>query len=478
MTVSRPWPWRASLGLGALALAGCTSAPPDREFAKVDATVRQRTGLPVQWGHGAGASRAETDLVRSLLSQPLEPQAAVQVALLRNRGLQASFADVGVGEADLAQAGLLRNPVLDTSVRFPDRLYGITDVAVALSENLLSLILLPARRDVAAAQVGSVQFRVAAEVLDLVADVRAAYWRLRADQAVGVLLRDRAAASDAAAALARRLQEAGNISELDLARVQADAEATRAEYADALAAGAADREDLNRQMGLFGNETAAWSVPDDVPAPPPDRLAYDRLEAMAIRGNLHIAALRLQAEAAAKALGIARDYGWLTDVELGVSTEKDPEGYRVTGPTLRLPLPLSDRGQASRLRAQAVLEQDEDRMAQLAVDTRSRVRAVRDRLLRDRDLAERYAAVVVPLQRRILALGTRQYNFMLLGPFDLIRAKQDEIAAARRLIEARRDWWTESAELDRAVGGPADSAPSVTASALSPAPLDTKENHP
>ncbi len=476
MTAPRPWSWRACVGLCALAMAGCASLPGDQGYAEIGATVRQRSGLLVKWDHGAGSDAAGAARVRSLLSRPLEPDGAVQVALLRNRGLQASFAEIGFGDADLAQAGLLQNPVLDTSVRFPDRLYGITDVAVALSENLLNLVLLPARRQVAMRQVESVRFRVAAEILDLVAEVRTAYWRLRAGQAAAALLRDRAAASDASALLAGRLQAAGNISDLDLARVQADAETTRAEYADALASGAADREELDRLMGLFGEETAAWSVPDDMPALPPDRLAYGRLEAMAVAGNLRIASLRLQAEAAARSLGIARDYGWLTDVELGVSTEKDPEGYRVTGPTLRLPLPLFDRGQASRLRTEAALEQDEDRMAQLAIDTRSRVRALRDRLIRDRDLADRYASVVVPLQRRILALGLRQYNFMLLGPFDLLRAKQDEIAAARRLIEARRDWWTEAAELDRALGGPADAATPVT----SPPPPHhaTQENRP
>ena len=64
--------------------------------------------------------------------------------------------------------------------------------------------------------------------------------------------------------------------------------------------------------------------------------------------------------------------------------------------------------------------------------------------------------MVVPLRRRILALGVQQYDVMLLGPFDLLRAKQDEMEAARRLVEARRDWWIESAELDRAIGRPAD----------------------
>jgi cobalt-zinc-cadmium efflux system outer membrane protein len=98
--------------------------------------------------------------------------------------------------------------------------------------------------------------------------------------------------------------------------------------------------------------------------------------------------------------------------------------------------------------------------------------------VRDRDLADRYDGVVVPLRRRILALGIRQYDFMLLGPFDLLRARQDEIAASRRLVEARRDWWTEAAELDRSLGGQRDVFRSTDASAPTSAPANTKENHP
>lgn len=476
MTATRSRAVRASIFAGtALALAGCATARLDQSFDGVRRTVADRTARQVVWNHGSTADGRAADRVTAILARPLGPEDAVQVALFRNRGLQAGYAELGLAQADLVQAGLLQNPALGVSIRFPDRLYSVTDVGLDITQNLLNLILLPAKRDVAQAQLAAAQTRVAGSVLDLVADVKKAYFRLSADQAIAAVLRERVAASNASASLARRLHDAGNISDLDLSRQQADAELTRTEYADALAAGVADREELNRLMGLFGPETA-WTVPDALPALPPDRLPYDRLEAMAITGNLRIEALRRQADASAKALGIARDYGWLTDVQLGVSTEKNPEGYRVTGPTFQIPLPLFDRGQASRLRAAVALQQDEDQMAQLAIDTRAQIRAARDQLVRLRDLADRYQAVVVPLQRRILALGVQQYNFMLLGPFDLLRAKQDEIAASRRLIEARRDYWIARAELDRILGRTASNTPSNPQGAASRVPVPTSEN--
>jgi cobalt-zinc-cadmium efflux system outer membrane protein len=437
-----------------MSLAGCATAPPDQGFSGVADAVEGRIPQRVAWSRGTPADKQASAAVATLLSRPLGAEDAVQVALLRNRGLQASYAELGLAQADLVEAGLLQNPVFDTSIRFPDAAHLATDLGTGLTQSFLNLLLLPAKKEIAAGQSEATKLRVAAEVLDLVAEVKTAYFRLEADQAIGALLHERVSAADAAASLAERLHDAGNISDLDLSRQQADAELTRTEYADALAGAAADREELNRLMGLFGADTR-WTVPDHLPDIPSEALPYDRLETMAVSGNLRIAALRRQAETSAKALGLVTDFGWLTDVQIGVSSEKNPEGYRVTGPTIQIPIPLFNRGQASRARAATALQQNEDQMAQLAIDTRAQVRSLRDRLVRTRDLIDRYRTVVVPLQRRMLALGLQQYNFMLLGPFDLLRTKQDEIAASRRLIEATRDYWIARTELDRALSGQA-----------------------
>jgi outer membrane protein TolC len=45
---------------------------------------------------------------------------------------------------------------------------------------------------------------------------------------------------------------------------------------------------------------------------------------------------------------------------------------------------------------------------------------------------------------------------MLKGPYDLLLAKQNQLAVERSFIEARRDYWMARAELERAVGGDLD----------------------
>jgi hypothetical protein len=51
-------------------------------------------------------SAAAQRRVRSLLSKPLTADAAVEIALLNNRGLQAAYNELGVSEAEMVEASL------------------------------------------------------------------------------------------------------------------------------------------------------------------------------------------------------------------------------------------------------------------------------------------------------------------------------------------------------------------------------------
>ena len=58
--------------------------------------------------------------VDSLLDDGLTADEAVQVALLNNRRFQALFEDIGVSRAEVVESGLLSNPTLGLSLRFPE----------------------------------------------------------------------------------------------------------------------------------------------------------------------------------------------------------------------------------------------------------------------------------------------------------------------------------------------------------------------
>ena len=107
-----------TLALVSATAAGCVTVDPRARFPAVEQTVAQRTQQRVHWHTGTPADDAVRVQVDRLLAQDLTADAAAQIALLNNRHLQATYEDLGVAQADLVQAGLLRNPVFDGSIHF------------------------------------------------------------------------------------------------------------------------------------------------------------------------------------------------------------------------------------------------------------------------------------------------------------------------------------------------------------------------
>ena len=162
----------AAIACALSALPAPAATPRESPSHPVEKSVQERTGLSVRWQQDAAAREAALADVRTLLKKPLTINSAVQIALLNNRELLATFEDVGVSAADLREAGLLKNPSVDLSVRFPDRPPSGSDWEEAAAFDLLDLLMLPLRKRVAADQLAAAQLRVADATLRLVADVK------------------------------------------------------------------------------------------------------------------------------------------------------------------------------------------------------------------------------------------------------------------------------------------------------------------
>jgi cobalt-zinc-cadmium efflux system outer membrane protein len=257
-----------------------------------------------------------------------------------------------------------------------------------------------------------------------------------------------------AADFAERQRKAGTIGELDLINQQALSNESRAELAAAEAEARADRERMNRLLGVWGPRTA-WSLPERLPPLPESEPPLGDLEARAIARRPDIAAARLQVELVGRALSLKRGTRLLPgEVEVGVGVEGEAEGGgRLIGPELHLELPLFDAGGAGIAKLEAQHRQAQRLLEALAVNARSQVREARDRLLADRELALFFARVLVPQRTKILELTLQHYNAMFKGAYDLLLAKQSEVRTQKAYIEAWRDYWIARAELERAVGG-------------------------
>lgn len=437
---------------------GCATVPREAGFGNVQSEVADRTGHLVQWRGRTTADASADAAIQSLLQRALTADEAVQIALLNNRHLQATFEDLGIAQADLVQAGLLKNPVFFASLRFPDRPPRGTNSEFSVTQDFLDLLILPLRKRVAAQQFESTKLAIGHEVLQLAADVKTAYYTFQAREQLLSRFRLILDLNQTAAELARRQHEAGTLNELGSATQQAIYDQSKADVVQAEAQLAADRERLNRLLGLWGGQTM-WKIADRLPEVPVREVSIEHLESLAIGQRLDLAATRAQLISLAQALAVTEGYRYFASVDVGIDTERDPGGQHVTGPTLNLQIPIFDQGQAQIARVKAQFRQFQDRFHAMAVDARSEVREARDRLIAERNLAG-YYKVLLPERMHILDLTLQQYNGMLKGPYHLLLAKQGEVATEQAYIEAWRDYWITRAQLELAVGGRLPSEPS------------------
>ena len=248
-------------GLAAVSLAllaGCASVDPKPAFEDVQKAVAQRAGSPAEWARTEAEATALEDRVATLLKEELTLERAVQVALLNNPSLQATFEQVGISQADLGQAGLPENPELSGFVRFPSG-GGDHNTELSFVLNVFDLFVVPLRKKVAAAELERTKLLVANEVLTLAAEVKTAYFTLQARQQLVKRLRKVLDVTETGERFARRLHEAGNIPDLELENQVALHRQSKVDVALAEADVRAARERVNRLLGLWGANTA-WRV--------------------------------------------------------------------------------------------------------------------------------------------------------------------------------------------------------------------------
>ncbi len=444
-----------------LLMMGCASVSPKPAFEDVSKLVRERGGAPLYWDQGTPADQQVKAQVQKLVRGKLTPDAAVEIALLRNQGLVATYEELGIAQADLVQAGLLRNPSFGARVRFPSSGPGtFVDSELSVTQDFLDLFTLPLRKRVASAQLDAAKARVGNAVLELAAQVRGAIVTLQAAQATVEMRKLVLDAQGAAVELRRRQRAAGNVSDLDLAQEEASFEQGKLELGRAEAQAIENRERVNRWLGLWGEESASWSVESTMSPLPAQEPPLEHVESLAVERRLDLAAARAESGALEQAASLAGLSRFLPALQFGVSTGRDAEGTRVAGPNLSVELPLFDQGQARAARLLSQVRQARARQEELAVNVRAEVRSLRNQLLAARGVAEQYRTVLLPLREQIVKEAQVRYNAMLLGVFQLLRARREQLDAVRDYLDSVRGYWIAHAELERAVGGSLTPRPS------------------
>jgi cobalt-zinc-cadmium efflux system outer membrane protein len=431
-------------------LTGCATFDQRAGFSDVSTAVEERSGKRVVWNLGSELDAEAAQEVRRLLAGPLTADGAIQVALLNNRELQAMYAELGVAQADVVEAGLLANPVFDGAVLFPVA-GGPVKAELNVAMSFLDIFYRPLRRRVAAARFEEAKLQVTGAVLDLAATVRAAFYRHQADEQRLELLETVVQALTASADVSERLYAAGNITDLDRARERALLEEERLQLRAAEVAVRESRAELNTLMGLWGEETA-WQVERRLSEVPADAVPLEGLERQALAQSLDVASARQRLVAGGEELGVSRALRFIPESSLGAGAERE-EGEWKVGPTIELPIPLLNQGQGRLGRAAAEFRRAEQEYYAVGVRVRSAARLVKARLEGAEDRARYSRDVVLPLRERIVRETQLQYNAMQVGVFELLRAREQQIQAAISYVETLLDYWLARSALEQLMSG-------------------------
>lgn len=420
----------------ALALGGCASFSADGGKAAVHQLVQERGG-PAMPGQARPAE---------LLAKPLTADSAVAVALLGNRALQASYAELGIAEADLVQAGRIQNPTFSFG-KLKDQ-HGI-EYERKLVLPVIGLLMMPVTRRIEQRRFEQAQLRAAGEVLRTADETRRAYYgAVAAQQSAGYMDQVKTAA-EASADLARRMALAGNWSRLQEARELAFLADATAQLARARHTLTVEREKLTRLMGL---PAASFELPERLPDLPDAPRDIKDAEAQAMANRLDMLMAQKELAGLSASLGLTRATRFINLLDLSYLHNTDA-GERARGYEIELQIPLFDWGSARVARAEATYMQAVHRAAGAAIDARSQVRESHSAYQSAYALARHYRDEVVPLKKRISDEQLLRYNGMLISVFELLADAREQVQSVNAAIEAQRDYWIADAALQAAMTG-------------------------
>lgn len=448
----------AIIAAASLLLAGCASFSPDGGFGKVSQLTQERTGQGVALQRSPEDAQIAQNRVAELLQVALTADAAVEVALLNNRGLQAKFGDLGIAESELVRAGRLKNPSLSFG-----RMSGGGGIEIERTVlfDILGLLTMPMAKEVGQQRFEQAQYQAAYDAVSLAADVRRAYFDAVAAQELAKFYEQVKETADVSNELAKRMLQAGNFNKLAQMREQAFYADATAQLARAQHQAAAQREKLIRLLGLYG-EQLNFRLPQRLPELPKQVLEPQNAEQTAMDKRLDVQMAKRAAEATAKSLHLTNATRMVNVLDVAYKNKSESGAPRANGYEIELELPLFDFGSTRAARAQATYMQAVNRTAEVAVNARSEVREAYSAYRTAYDLAQHYRDEVVPLRKRISEENLLRYNGMLIGVFELLADAREQVAGVTGYVQALRDFWVAETNLQTALTARSPAAGSVS----------------
>jgi outer membrane protein, heavy metal efflux system len=423
----------------AVASAGCASMGGAPARDDLDAAIRARTATA-----GIRVDEQASFPPDVNLADGITQEEAVGVALWNSPSFQATLVDLGIARADLAEAGLLRNPIF--SLLFP---VGPKQLEFTLQYPFEALVQRPAR--VAAARVNAqvIGERLVWDALSLVAQVKTAH-------AEAITADRRLALATTNAELTRRIADitdarlrAGDISDLE-----ARAPRTDASRSDVVRRAVQHDRDLARLT--LAHLVGLDRIPEQLP--PQRSAAYDAApcavdearvkDALASRPDVRAAELGIEAATSRARWERPRV---LTLIGLLDANGEGTEGFEI-GPGVTVDVPLFNRNQGGVARADLEIERASRLYAAARAQVIADVRSAEVRARQAQQALEAWTADIVPSLETEQRQAERAYEAGEIPLLNVLDVNRRLVDARMRQLDAEADALRARISIERAIG--------------------------
>jgi outer membrane protein TolC len=442
-------------------LSACQTFSPDGGMGVAAQVAGEGLNKGIVRVRSAEDEAAVQDKVARLLHAPLSADAAVQIALYNNLGLQAAYNRLGIAEAMSVQSSRPPLPTfsldrIETSVEL--------DIERQIIGSILALATWPARSKIAGMRFEQAQLRAAEDTLRVAAEARKAYYEAVAARESLATLEKVAANAQGSAKLASELKQTGALNKLDHARRQVFAKEMAAQVTAARQKADAAEERLTRAIGLWGREVGPL-LPRSLPPVGGKTLTLAMVEQETMDRRVDLAIARLEVETLAKSFGLTRKTRFINVLDAGgvSKTQKDKGEPSADGGgfVVAFTVPLYDFGRARVREAEQRYLEAVNLLGEKAINARSQAREAYSAYHAAYDIALQYQNQVLPLRETIEKETELQYNAMQVDAFALLQEARAGAMARVASIEARRNFWLAATDLSVAtLGGGSLSRPS------------------
>lgn len=378
------------------------------------------------------------------LSDQLSVDEAVAIALWNNSALEANMAAMGIAQADLLDAGLLKNPNFQSLIPVGAKPFEflfnwpIEDLWQRKKR------VLAARQNLDAVATGLVQ-----NGLNLVRDVKTAHADLWLAERRAETLRESASLRERIAKLTERRKDAGDASGLEVSLAWADARSAGelAKRADGDIEVARVR--LRQLIGLRDSPRALSAVgwADWSAIPGTDELLQT---AYTSRPDLRAAELAIEASTYRAKWQRSRIFNMVIPM-LSVKESGSPQAVRA-GPGLTLEIPIFNRNQGQIARADAEVVQSAWRYAALRDQVEGEVRDAMARLEQARKSLELLRTGLKPIVEQAIGQTETAYRNGDASYLNVLETTRQKFDAILRERDAEAALARARAELERSVG--------------------------